>query len=764
MGYGDVELSPGLQEGLSGESPSVASWDPNADEPIKASEYKPEKGMEQSEEVSPYPEVAASVSAKDDEEGTPCNTFRVWFLGMLFVTIGSGLNILFSMRNPSIIITSIVCQLLSFPLGRGLAKIPGPRWFNPGPFTMKEHAIITIMSNVSFAGGQVYASSIIMAQKQFYKQDFGWGFQILLCWSTQIIGYGLAGVARKYLVWPAAMIWPSNLVQCALFRTLHREAEPIVPGWTVSRYRLFLYAMAGSFVWYWFPGYLFQALSAFAFVTWIVPNNKKANIVFGQFTGMSLFPLTFDWTQIAGYVTSPLQTPWWAIANILGATIMWFWIVSPAIYFSNAWYTQYVPFSTPASYDNTQGTYNVTRILTDKLTFDPQKYKEYSSLYLSTTFALSYGLSFATMMAVITHTILYYGKDVIKKIRTSRNEEPDVYYKLSRRYAEVPDWWYLVIFVVMFGVSMVVVEAWDTHLPWWGLIIALLIAAVWFLPIGFIQAVTNTQLGLNVITEFIVGYMLPGRPLAMMMFKTYGYITMSQGMYFVSDLKLGHYMKVPPRTLFFTQTIATLWACVVELGVMNWMLGHVEGICTPEQADKFVCNQSLVFFNASIIWGVIGPSNIFSSGKMYDGLLYFFLIGALVPIPTWLMYKKYPNSFWKYVNWPLIFGGTGLIPPATPLNYLSWAIVGFIFNKYIKQRFRGWWLKYNYILSAGLDTGLAISTIIIFLCLSLTKVTPPEWWGNNQIYETLDVTAGTNLLDIPEGKTHFGPDCWYDCN
>jgi hypothetical protein len=56
------------------------------------------------------------------------------------------------------------------------------------------------------------------------------------------------------------------------------------------------------------------------------------------------------------------------------------------------------------------------------------------------------------------------------------------------------------------------------------------------IPIGMIQAITNQQVGLNVITELIIGYALPGRPVAMMMFKTWGYITMSQGTgYFASN-------------------------------------------------------------------------------------------------------------------------------------------------------------------------------------------------------------------------------------
>lgn len=36
------------------------------------------------------------------------------------------------------------------------------------------------------------------------------------------------------------------------------------------------------------------------------------------------------------------------------------------------------------------------------------------------------------------------------------------------------------------------------------------------------------NVGLNVITEFVAGYMFPGRPLANMMIKVYGYMTMAR--------------------------------------------------------------------------------------------------------------------------------------------------------------------------------------------------------------------------------------------
>ncbi|GJY16190.1 deSI-like protein [Tanacetum coccineum] len=46
--------------------------------------------------------------------------------------------------------------------------------------------------------------------------------------------------------------------------------------------------------------------------------------------------------------------------------------------------------------------------------------------------------------------------------------------------------------------------------------------------------------GLNVITELIIGYMYPGRPLANVVFKTYGDNNTRQALQFFGDFKLGH--------------------------------------------------------------------------------------------------------------------------------------------------------------------------------------------------------------------------------
>jgi OPT family oligopeptide transporter len=112
---------------------------------------------------------------------------------------------------------------------------------------------------------------------------------------------------------------------------------------------------------------------------------------------------------------------------------------------------------------------------------------------------------------------------------------------------------------------------------------------------------TNQQVGLNVITELIIGYILPGRPIAMMLFKTWGYITMMQALVFTGNFKLGHYMKIPHRPMCLCQIVATVVAGTVQLAVQTWMFSNIEDLCSPDQPDGFTCPSTIVFGTASMI-------------------------------------------------------------------------------------------------------------------------------------------------------------------
>lgn len=299
------------------------------------------------------------------------------------------------------------------------------------------------------------------------------------------------------------MIFPFTLVNTSLFYALH-DRSPTDPtktqGWKISRYRFFLYVFLGSFVWYWFPGWIAQFLQVFAFVTWIKPNNVVVNQLFGGVTGLSLIPITFDWTYISGYIFSPLIAPWHAIANTLIGMVAFYWFTAIGIHYSGHWWNEYLPMSDSNSYDNTGSTYNVTRVLTPDYLFDEAKYKEYSPLFLSTTFSLTYGLSFAGIASVIVHTALFHGQEIWQRAKASKADEEDVHTRLMRKYPEAPDWWYGALLAIMLGFCFGTVYGYETHLAGWALVLALLIATIWSIPIGMIKAITNIDIGLNVFT------------------------------------------------------------------------------------------------------------------------------------------------------------------------------------------------------------------------------------------------------------------------
>ena len=107
------------------------------------------------------------------------------------------------------------------------------------------------------------------------------------------------------------------------------------------------------------------------------------------------------------------------------------------MYFTNTWYAKYLPMSSARSFDNTGKFYNVTKILHEDGTFDSDRYRAYSPLFLSTTFALSYGLSFASITATIAHTFLYFREQMWTQSRKAMREEPDVHARLMAKYEQV---------------------------------------------------------------------------------------------------------------------------------------------------------------------------------------------------------------------------------------------------------------------------------------------------------------------------------------
>ena len=202
----------------------------------------------------------------------------------------SGLNQFFFFRFPSVNITSLVAQLLSYPVGRFFAAVlPRKKIFgvsiNPGPFSVKEHVYVSKSSVFCCHYIKLYAgwslswlvsvpalptqrtsslsnvcttarSSISHVSLCYppphciscaYNTVAPHVDQWFVVMSTQMIGFSIGGVAKRFLVSPPSMstffsdfppflgylhlpwvVWPTNLVYCALFNTLHSQEVSLV--------------------------------------------------------------------------------------------------------------------------------------------------------------------------------------------------------------------------------------------------------------------------------------------------------------------------------------------------------------------------------------------------------------------------------------------------------------------------------------------------------------------------------------------------------
>ncbi|KAM1121156.1 hypothetical protein ACFX13_002885 [Malus domestica] len=347
------------------------------------------------------------------------------------------------------------------------------------------------------------------------------------------------------------------------------------------------------------------------------------------------------------------------------------------------------------------------------------------------------------------------GREILDCYRSSYKGKEDIHTRLMRRYKDIPSWWFYMLLIITVAVSLVlcIVLNDEVQLPWWGLLFAGAMAFTFTLPISIITATTNQDIisapllrcthqcsnlhvqtpGLNIITEYVMGIILPGRPIANVCFKTYGYMSMAQAVSFLNDFKLGHYMKIPPRSMFLVQFIGTILAGTVNLAVAHWLLNSIKNMCVddPHSDSPWTCPNDRVFFDASVIWGLAGPKRIFGSLGNYGAMNWFFLGGAVGPVIVWVLHKAYPKQHWiRLINLPVLLGATGLMPPATALNYNSWIIVGTIFNFFVFRYRKNWWQRYNYILSAAMDAGVAFMAVLLYLSVGMENKSL-TWWGAN---------------------------------
>ncbi|KAF9296087.1 hypothetical protein BGZ74_010475 [Mortierella antarctica] len=419
-------------------------------------EYLPEKHPEvelaeklDEAENSPIEAVRMAVPVTDDPL-LPVITFRFWVLGFLFTAIGATITQYNFFRTTYSSYSIFFVNLATYYLGKGMARIL-PKFK------------VTLFGQEIAIGG------------------------ILMIITTQCLGYGMAGLLRKYIVYPAEMVWWQNLVQVSFYGTLHNTDEykriRLVRGWT--RMKFFWVVCGITFLYQFIPQWMFPLLMYVDWLCWIQPFNRNFWALFSSAQGGGIMSLSFDWTSIQG---QSMYYPLYAQLCTYGGMIFNYWILLPIFWFNNILGTRVIgrPLSPRLFFPN--GTmFNYKDFSTPDHNLDVERYDALGvKVAMAPMYALGFFCSFLALTACCSHIGFFHGRKIMMKV-----------------YPEVPQWWYAVFYVVMAGLSIFVVEYYKLQLPWWGLLLALFMGFVLTLPIGIMNAVTGYGPGLSVISELI---------------------------------------------------------------------------------------------------------------------------------------------------------------------------------------------------------------------------------------------------------------------
>ncbi|KAK0580522.1 hypothetical protein LWI29_002932 [Acer saccharum] len=604
---------------------------------------------------SPMEQVRLTVPITDDPT-LPTLTFRTWVLGPITCVILAFASQFSGYRQNLFTIPNVSVQILIVILGKSMAatlpsklmKVPGTSWsfsMNPGPFNIKEHVLLSILATTGSYGA--FNITTLTVRKIYYHQYISFWPGLLMIMTTQLLGYGFAGIFMKFLVYNPYMWYPLTLLDVSFYRALHEVEVRPKEG---SR----------SFI--------------------------IAQLIGSGHNGFGIASFSFDWNVISSFLSNPLAFPLSTIVNTAIGFILMVYIICPIAYWSNWNNARHFPFLSFTFFDNSGQEYNVSKVLNENdLTFNEKSYKGYSKLYLSVVLIYVYGFNFALTTASLTHFITFHGRDVWQQFK--------------RAYVSTS----------LLG-NPVIMSLCDDFI----------------LPLGVLSATTGQDISLNVAAELLIGYIYPGKPIAYMVFIDLCRSTNYHALSFISDFKLAHYMKIPPKSMFVAQTIGTIISTLASFATSWWLISTVDNICEPEKLPKgspWTCPQMTAIYDYSVIWGVIGPKRMFFPDGMYLKLCYFFLIGAIAPLLIWVLSKLFPEKGWiKSINIPIIMAGASSLLAFGTVGYWSWIFVGIVFNLIVYRKYKDWWGRYNYLLAYGLDLGVAFQVLSTSMTLQMSGV------------------------------------------
>jgi len=299
------------------------------------------------------------------------------------------LQTIYYFKPQAIFVSVVFLTVIGYVIGEGMSYIPrwGPigRFLNPGPFNSKEHAFIVVMA--SAGATSAVATEILAAQRLYYNMNPSPGAAVFLVISSQLLGYGIAGLLREVLVQPSRMLWPINIPTNSLMETLHRDKAE-----TANRVKWFLIVFGIMFCYEIIPEWIFPLLQGVSIFCLAQKNSLVFTNLFGGSQGnegLGFLSISFDWQYIAS-LGSPMWLPLYTLTNSCIGYLLCI-VLYMGLYYGNIWRSQDFPFMSQLLFDTSSNStsfvpYNLTAILTPDNEINPDAVDAAGVPYLTGTY------------------------------------------------------------------------------------------------------------------------------------------------------------------------------------------------------------------------------------------------------------------------------------------------------------------------------------------------------------------------------------------
>ncbi|KAK2600586.1 hypothetical protein N8I77_010108 [Diaporthe amygdali] len=617
-----------------------------------------------------------------------------------------------------------------------------PKWIsaihflNPGPWTLKEHAVCAITA--TSASNAAASVQVFAAQDLFYNLPLSATTVILSTISIGLFGYGICGVMRPIAVWHVDAVYWSTLPTVKTLQGLHwqdlKNSKPL---------RYFWYSFGGMFAYEWFPAYMFPWLNSVSIpcLAAMKATGDKAAVLTNLFggsinnEGLGLFSLSFDWQYITSFNTSlPLKLQVHAAVGYLVC-----FAAMLGIYYTNVWESKSLPFMSTTLRTDDGGKYPIAEVFTGGV-LNQTALAENGLPRLTGTFAYAMFMANAAIGALVLHCFLFWGGDILKAYKSAKAGRYDDRHHahMAKHYKETPWWWYVIVLVVSFVIGLVVVIKENITLPAWAYIVSLLLG-IFIAPLSTIlYSRYGNGIATNNLSKMLAGLMLPGRPVGNMYFAAWSHNVISNAVTLCNDLKMGEYLKIPPRVMFLTQIYGTILGGFINYAVMISIVNGNRDLLVNSNGNSSWSGATMQSYNTNATSWALANYLYGSHGLYYMVPVGLAVGGGLVIVHRIFVFfvPKIKGFSTSELNLPQFIQYAGYIPynASQTCVIFSQVIAGFFTQFYLRNYRPRIFRDYSYLVTGAFD-GASLSVLFILSFAVFGAGGPsipfPTWWGNN---------------------------------